>query len=92
MKGRAQGRKSRTPIDRMSLEELRSWVRQTREALQKKMQREQAYLARRASRSVRTPTDEVYEADAVLEADLLAMLDEMEQILSRQVDERGAEQ
>ena len=75
---------SRPPLESMSLDELRSWVRQTREALQKKMQREQAYLARRASRGVRTPTDEAYEADAVLEADLLAMLDEMEQFLSRQ--------
>ena len=75
---------ARPPLDRMSLDELRSWVRHTREALQKKMQREQAYLARRASRGVRTPTDEAYEADAVLEADLLAMLDEMELLLSRQ--------
>ena len=49
-----------------------------------KMQREQAYLARRASRGIRTPTDEAYEADALLEADVLAMLDEMEQIMSRQ--------
>jgi hypothetical protein len=75
---------ARPPLDRMSLDELRSWVRQTREALQKKMQREQAYLVRRASRGVRTPTDEAYEADALLEADLLAMLDEMELLLSRQ--------
>lgn len=75
----------RPPFDQMSLEELRSWVRYTREALQKKMQREQAYLAWRASRGVRTPTDEAYEADAVLETDLLVMLDEIEHILSRQM-------
>jgi hypothetical protein len=86
VKKSVQGRTMRPPLDRMSLEELRSWVRQTREALQKKMRREQAYLARRASRGVRTPTDEAYEADALLEADLLAMLDEMEQILSRQAE------
>jgi hypothetical protein len=84
-KRRAAG-PARPLLESMSLDELRSWVRQTREALQKKMQREQAYLARRASRGVRTPTDEAYEADAVLEADLLAMLDEMEQILSRQAE------
>ena len=75
---------ARPPLDRMTLDELRSWVRQTRAVLQQKMQREQAYLVRRASRGVRTPTDEAYEADAVLEADLLKMLDEMEQFLSRQ--------
>ena len=74
----------RPPLDQMTLDELWSWVRQTRAALQQKMQREQAYLARRASRGIRTPTDEAYEADALLEADLLAMLDEMEQIMSRQ--------
>jgi len=56
----------RPPLDQMTLDELRSWVRQTRAALQQKMQREQAYLARRAARSVRTPTDEAYEADEVL--------------------------
>ena len=61
----------------MTLNELRSWVRHTRAALQQKMRREQAYLARRAARSVRTPTDEAYEADVLLEADVLAMLDEM---------------
>jgi len=75
---------ARLPLDQMSLDELQLWVRQTRAALQRKMQREQAYLARRAARGVRTPTDEAYEADAVLEADLLAILDEMEQMLSRQ--------
>ena len=75
---------ARPPLESMTLDELRSWVRYTREVLQKKMQREQVYLARRASRGVRTPTDEAYEADAVLEADVLAMLDEMELVLSRQ--------
>jgi hypothetical protein len=82
-KRRAAG-SGRPPLERMSLEEVRAWVRQTREALQRKMQREQAYLTRRAVRGVRTPTDEAYEADALLEADLLAMLDEMEQFVSRQ--------
>jgi hypothetical protein len=73
----------RVPLDQMTPEDLRAWIRATREALQQKMQREQAYLARRAARGVRTPTDEANEADLVLEADLLAMLDEMEQVASR---------
>ena len=75
---------ARLPLDQMTRDELRSWVRHARAALQQKMQREQAYLVRRTSRGVRTPTDEAYEADALLEADLLAMLDEMEQIMSQQ--------
>jgi hypothetical protein len=62
----------RVPLDQMSPEALRAWIRRTREALQQKVQREQAYLARRVARGVRTPTDEAYEADVVLEADLLA--------------------
>lgn len=75
--------RSRVPLEHMSPEEVRDWIRTTREALQKKMQRERAYLARRATRGVRTPTDEAYETDLVLEADLLAMLDEMEQVVKR---------
>ncbi len=63
----------------MSPEEIRAWLQQTRAALLRKMQRERAYLQRRARRGVRTPTDEAYEADQELEADLLALLDEMEQ-------------
>lgn len=80
-----RGATRRLPLDRMSPDELRAWIGATRVALQKMMQREQAYLARRAARGVRTPTDEAYEADLVLEADLLAMLDEMEQAASRLV-------
>ena len=61
--------------------EMRRWLHDTRLALQRKMQREQAYLSRRARRGVRTPTDEAYEADQELEADLLALLEELEQHL-----------
>jgi hypothetical protein len=68
----------RVPLSCMSPEEIRAWVQQTRAALLRKMQRERAYLQRRARRGVWTPTDEAYEADQELEADLLALLDEME--------------
>ena len=40
---------ARLPLDQMTRDELRSWVRHARAALQQKMQREQAYL--RLSRS-----------------------------------------
>ena len=60
-------------------EEVGAWVQQTRAALRQKMQRERAYVQRRARWGVRTPTDVAYEADQELEADLLALLDEMEQ-------------
>ena len=69
----------RVALSCMSPEEIRAWLQQTRAALLRKMQRERAYLQRRARRGVRTPTDEAYEADQELEADLLALLDEMEQ-------------
>lgn len=78
-----QHRAGCAPLDQMAPDDLRAWIQRTRAALQQKMQREQAYLARRASRGVRTPTDEAYEADLLLEADLLAMLDEMEQVARR---------
>lgn len=67
----------RPPLDQMTQEEIRTWLFQTREALQRKMQRERAYLHRRASRGIRTPTDEVYKQDQLLEADLLALLQEI---------------
>jgi hypothetical protein len=72
----AQGR---PPINTMTPQELRSWIAATRTALQQKMARERAYLNRRAARGTYTPTDQAYEADQLLEADLVALLDEFEQ-------------
>lgn len=66
------------PLSEMAHDEFRAWIRGRRTHLVAKMQREQAYLARRAARGVHTPTDEAYERDQVLEADLLALLDELE--------------
>lgn len=66
----------------MSVDEIHVWFQQTRELLQQKMQREQAYLGRRAAQGIRTSTDEAYENDLLLEADLLTLLDELEQSLS----------
>src|SRR5260370_41040903 len=74
---------ARPPINAMTPDELRAWIGSTRAALQKKMARERAYLDRRAARGTYTPTDEAYEADQLLEADLLAMLDEFEQMTWR---------
>jgi hypothetical protein len=65
----------------MSPAEIRTWIHATREHLRNKMQRERSYLDRRAARRIHTLTDEAYEADQVLEADLLALLDEMEESL-----------
>ena len=63
----------------MTPHELRAWITATRTALQQKMARERAYLDHRATRGTYTPTDQAYEADQLLEADLLALLDEFEQ-------------
>jgi len=72
----------RLPIHQMSLDELQTWIRMTRFALQKKLARERAYLDRRAARGTHTPTDEAYEADQPLLSDLIALLDEMEASLA----------
>jgi hypothetical protein len=69
----------RSPINAMTPQELRAWIAATRTALQQKMARERANLDRRAARGMSTPTDQAYEADQLLEADLLALLDEFEQ-------------
>lgn len=68
----------RKPLGQMSPDEVRTWIAATRAALQRKQQRERAYLDRRAARGTYTPTDEAYEGDQLLEADILALLDEME--------------
>ena len=73
----------RPPMHQMSGDELQSWIRTTRAALQKKLARERAYLERRAARGTHTPTDEAYGADQPLLADLIALLDEMEASLAR---------
>jgi hypothetical protein len=61
----------------LSHEETVTWIQNVRERLERKMQRERAYLDRRTARGTHTPTDEAYEADQVLEAELLAILDEL---------------
>jgi hypothetical protein len=61
----------------MSDEQLVTWIQATRAALRLKMQREHNYLERRAARGIHTLTDDAYEHDQVVEADLLALLDEM---------------
>ena len=67
----------RPPINEMTGEQLTAWIRATRTALKQKMQRERNYLDKRAARNTHTPTDDAYEQDQRLEADLLALLDEM---------------
>jgi len=75
----AQG--SRTPLNQMTPDELCTWIHATRHALKHKQASACAYLDRRADRGTQTPTDEAYEQDQRLLADLLAMLDEMERTL-----------
>lgn len=79
-----QPARPRKPLRQMSPDEVRAWIRHTRDALQRKMRRERAYLDRRAARGTYTPTDEAYEQDQLLEADLLSLLDEMEQSIQQQ--------
>lgn len=74
--------KPRLPIEQMTPEEMRDWIQQTRDKLERKKKRERAYLDRRKARGTYTPTDEAYEQDQILEADLLEMLDEFEGHLS----------
>ena len=53
----------RKPLSAMNSDEQHSWIGATRTALMRKMQRERAYLDRRAVRGTYTPTDHAYEAD-----------------------------
>ena len=71
-------------LDDMTPAEGRIWIQGVRERLQQKMQRERAYLDRRAARGVSTPTDEAYENDQRLEAELLALLEGLERSFAEQ--------
>jgi hypothetical protein len=82
-------RAKRPPLREMAPEELHAWIQDTRARLTRKMARERTYLDRRAARGTYTLTDEAYEEDLQLETDLLAMLDEMEQVLSLLSGEEG---
>lgn len=65
------------PLDKMTPDEARVWLQGVHERLTRKMQRERSYLDYRASRGRHTPTDEAYEADLVLEQELLSLIENL---------------
>lgn len=65
----------RKRFEDMDAAELQAYMVDLRGRLATKQQRERAYLDRRAARGTRTPTDEAYENDQLLESELLALLD-----------------
>jgi len=72
---------SALPLATLDLTDQLAWIAERRAQLQKKQQRERAYLDRRAARGAHTPTDDAYEADALLEDELLEALDLLEDCL-----------
>jgi len=62
-------------FDVMTPEEGREWLQGIHERLTRKMQRERAYLDRRAARGAHTPTDDAYEDDQGLEQELLLLIE-----------------
>ena len=62
------------PFANMTPPELRQWLQEMEAYLQRKVQREQEYLNYRARQGRRTPTDEVYEQDILVEKDILEFL------------------
>ncbi|GHO77032.1 hypothetical protein KSD_48030 [Ktedonobacter sp. SOSP1-85] len=67
----------RKPFDMMTPEEGQRWLEGLRDQLVRKQQRERAYLDRRAARGTHTPTDDAYEADQILESELISLLDRL---------------
>jgi hypothetical protein len=61
----------------MTPDESTLYLGQLMDRLSQKQQRERDYLDRRAKRGTRTPTDELYEQDQVLEDELLALLSDL---------------
>ena len=69
------------PLSSLTLTEQLAWIADRRARLHQKQARERDYLDRRAARGTHTPTDDAYEADAILENDLFEALDLLEQYL-----------
>ncbi len=67
------------PLVDLTPDEAMLYLEQLRARLIQKQQRERAYLDRRAARGIHAPTDEVYEADQVLEGEILALFDDLYQ-------------
>ncbi len=66
-------------FDHLTPAEQRWWVAEMVVWIEQKMQREQAYLARRQARNISyTATDEAYERDAIYEQALLTFLQAVE--------------
>ena len=70
-----QPRPNAVPLATLTLAEQLAQIDNLRTRLGQKRQREQDYLDRRAARGTRTPTDEAYERDAMLEHELMEALD-----------------
>lgn len=63
-------------VHEMTPDEIRYWLRMTRAALERKQAREREYLDRRTKRGWHTPDDEAFEVDQLLEAHIIALLNE----------------
>jgi len=74
-------RSNAAPLVTLALADQLIWIDARRSQLLKKQTRERAYLDRRAARGMHTPTDDAYEADSVLESELLEALDLLGQCL-----------
>ncbi|HEU5376427.1 MAG TPA: hypothetical protein VFV38_13365 [Ktedonobacteraceae bacterium] len=77
----AQPRQAVAPLATLALSNQLAWIADRRVRLQQKQQRERRYLNGRAALGIHTSTDEEYEADALLEHDLLEALDLLETCL-----------
>src|SRR5579883_2558706 len=65
-------------LEEMTPHEILALFEDLHRRLAAKMARERAYLDRRAARGTHTPTDEAYEADQILEQQLLDLLAQLQ--------------
>jgi hypothetical protein len=66
------------PLTELTPDEALNWIQDLKSRLAQKMRRERDYLDRRAARGTHTPTDDAYEADQVLEAEIMGLLETIE--------------
>lgn len=72
------------PLTELTPAEARIWIQDLRTRLAQKMQRERTYLDRRAARGTYTSTDEAFEADQVLESEIIGLLETIEQDIEKE--------
>jgi hypothetical protein len=80
------------PLRELTPDEALAWIEDLKNRLSQKMQRERNYLDRRSARGTHTTTDDAYEADQVLEQEIMGLLEAVEQNINETLEDEALHQ